>query len=460
MDAKTFRHQYLKEDRARRERWAYLTEGIEDDYKRWTIEVMMDNEASLVDKPRTLFDTTASSDIATFTKFALPLIRRIYPQSFIYDLVSVQPMNGPTGKAFYLNALYGTAKSGTAVTSETIAAADGSTTEFEYATAHTPIGLGSVTVSYTISSSSETATDASTNGVISGTHCSGTVNYHTGKIELTFTTAPDNSTNITVAYSYDKVGVGDRNDELMAMNYSDDSEANSPNQEMNLSITSVDITTSEKALKTVINMEAVQDMYSQFGLRAENELARIVADQIRREIEIEIAYALLSGATAGNVSWTATTPSSAPWNALNPHEYAETLIDAMIDADTYVWNKRWNSTNWAIMSGANVARLEKLDAFKADVDSTKASVGITRAGVLRSRWTVYKAAAFPDNKILVGYKGDSALDAGFVHCPYIPLYKTPLFIDPDTLQQKQATMSRYGNKVLEGDCYATVTISY
>lgn len=456
-----FKHQYLKEDKARRERWTYLTEGIENDYTRWTVEVMLDNEALLAKRPQTLLgDATTSSDIATFTKFALPLIRRIYPQSFIYDLISVQPMNGPTGKAFYLNALYGTAKSGTAVASETIAAADGSTTDFEYATVNTPIGFGSVVVSYTVGSTAYTASDSTTNGVISGTGCSGTVNYNTGKIALSFDTAPDNSTNITVAYSYNKVAVGDRNDQLFAQNYSDDTETNSPNQEMNISITSVDISTTEKALKTVIDMEAVQDMYSQFGLRAENELATVVANQIRREIEIEIAYALLNGASAGNVNWSATVPSTAPWTSLNPKEWAETMIDAMIDADTFVWNKRWASTNWAVMSGANAARLEKLDSFKADVDSQKANLGLTRAGVLRGRWTVYKAAAFPDNKILVGYKGDSFLDSGFVHCPYIPLYKTPLFVDPDTLQQKQATMSRYGNKVLEGDCYATVTISY
>ena len=458
---KDFRHDYLAEDKARKNRWAYLTEGIDDDYKRWTVETMMDNEAAYGNRPSTMFaDATASTAIAAFSKFALPLIRRVYPKSFIYDLVSVQPMSAPTGKAFYLNALYGTTKAGTAVAAEAVATGDGTTKDYEYATAHTPVGFGSITVDYVIGAAALTATDAVTNGVITSATCNGTINYNTGKVELSFTTAPDNASAITIDYHYDKVAIGDQNDELLAQNYSDDTEANSPNQEMNLSITSANITAVEKALKTTINMEAVQDMYSQHGLRAENELAQIVADQIRREIEIEIAYALLSGATAGNVNWSATAPAAAPWTALNPKEWAATMVDAMVDADTYVWNKRYASTNWAVMSGASVARLEKLDMFKADVDANQANLGLTRAGVLRSRWTVYKAAAFPDNKVLVGYKGDSFLESGFAHSPYIPLYKTPLFIDPDTLQQKQATMSRYANTMLEGDCYATVTISY
>ncbi|HHD73245.1 MAG TPA: hypothetical protein ENL02_05030, partial [Epsilonproteobacteria bacterium] len=380
-----FAHAYLKEDKARRERWAYLTEGIEDNHIRWTLEVMLDNEANAANRPQTMFsDTTTTTNIATFTKFALPLIRRIYPASYIYNLISVQPLTGPTGKAFYLDAQYGTAKAGTGVTSEVVAAADGSTTEFEYTVAHLPVGFGSVTVTATVSSAAVTATDSATNGVLAGDF-DGTINYNTGKVTLSFGTAPDSSTNITIDYTYDKVAVGDRADQLFAHNYSDDTPANSPAQEMNVTISGVDITTTEKALKTIIQMEAVQDMYSQFGLRAENELATIVANQIRREIEIEIAYALLNGASAGNVNWSATVPSSAPWTSLNPKDWAETMVDAMIDADTFVWNKRWTSTNWAIMSGAAVARLEKLDSFKADVDSQKANLGLTRAGVLRSR---------------------------------------------------------------------------
>ena len=455
----SFKHAYLKEDKARRERWAYLTEGIEDSHIRWTLEVMLDNEINASRRPQTMFtDATTVANIATFTKFALPLIRRIYPASYIYNLISVQPLNGPTGKAFYLDANYGTAEAGTVITTEVIAAADSSTTEFEYTVAHLPVGFGSVTVDATDGTGAVTATDGTTNGIIAGDF-DGTINYNTGKVTLSFGTAPTTG-NITIDYTYDKVAVADRADQLFAHNYSNDTPANSPNQEMNVTISGVNITTTEKALKTVIQMEAVQDMYSQFGLRAENELATIVASQIRREIEIEIAYALLAGASAGNVNWSASVPGSAPWTTLNPKDWAETMVDAMIDADTFVWNKRWSSTNWAVMSGAAVARLEKLDSFKGDVGEQKANLGLTRAGVLRSRWTVYKAAAFPDNKILVGYKGDSFLESGFVHCPYIPLYKTPLFVDPDSLEQKQAAMSRYGNKVLEGDCYATVTIQY
>ena len=39
-------------------------------------------------------------------RFALPLIRRIYPNLIANELVSVQPMKEPSGKIFYLDYKY------------------------------------------------------------------------------------------------------------------------------------------------------------------------------------------------------------------------------------------------------------------------------------------------------------------------------------------------------------------
>ncbi len=54
-------------------------------------------------------EDTLSTDIATFPTAALPLVRRIHHQLVATQLVSVQPMKGPSSYIFYLNKKYGTA---------------------------------------------------------------------------------------------------------------------------------------------------------------------------------------------------------------------------------------------------------------------------------------------------------------------------------------------------------------
>jgi hypothetical protein len=84
---------------------------------------------------------------------------------------------------------------------ETIGAGDGSTTSFSATLSNVPVEKGSISISYTINGTSYTAVDDG-RGNISGVHVtSGTVDYATGSISLTFDTATDNGTNIDCNYA-------------------------------------------------------------------------------------------------------------------------------------------------------------------------------------------------------------------------------------------------------------------
>lgn len=87
---------------------------------------------------------------------------------------------------------------------ETIAVGDGTTTTFNYTTKNIPVSYGSVSIYYTIGGISYTANDDG-NGNISGNNLSGTVDYSSGSISLTFSTAPDNGINIDIRYSISEV---------------------------------------------------------------------------------------------------------------------------------------------------------------------------------------------------------------------------------------------------------------
>ena len=87
---------------------------------------------------------------------------------------------------------------------EKIADGDGATTSFTYTTQNIPVSPNSVTIYYTISGTDYTANDDG-EGNITGEQLTGTVNYTTGDISLTFSTAPDNGTPINVKYSCSSV---------------------------------------------------------------------------------------------------------------------------------------------------------------------------------------------------------------------------------------------------------------
>jgi len=82
---------------------------------------------------------------------------------------------------------------------DTVGTGDGTTTAFSATLTYTPVVAGTVTVNYTIGGTAYSATDDGA-GNISGTDVTGTIDYSTGAISLTFTTAPDASTSITAAY--------------------------------------------------------------------------------------------------------------------------------------------------------------------------------------------------------------------------------------------------------------------
>jgi hypothetical protein len=51
-----------------------------------------------------------------------------------------------------------------------------------------------------------------------------------------------------------------------------------------------------------------------------------------------------------------------------------------------------------------------------------------------------------DKGILMGYAGESYMDRGYAYCPYIPLAKTPIILDPDFCP-RSGLLTRYGKKL-------------
>ena len=96
-------------------------------------------------------------------------------------------------------------KTATAVTAEALVTdAGGALTEFAVFAANGDIEPGSVTIDATVGAAGKEATDANSDGKITGDsgNISGFVDYASGFIYLKFATAPDDNTNITADYTH------------------------------------------------------------------------------------------------------------------------------------------------------------------------------------------------------------------------------------------------------------------
>ena len=105
--------------------------------------------------------------------------------------------------------------------------------------------------------------------------------------------------------------------------------------------------------------------------------------------------------------------------------------------------------NWLLTSPLVASLLEsaaKLEGgiAREDGPTNMGANSIEFKGKFMGRYDLYVDPMFPQDEILVGYKGSNAMDAGFIYAPYIPLQQLPTITDPETFQPRKGILTRYG----------------
>ena len=60
--------------------------------------------------------------------------------------------------------------------------------------------------------------------------------------------------------------------------------------------------------------------------------------------------------------------------------------------------------------------------------------------------------------MLVGRKGSSFLESGYVYAPYVPLQVTPTIFGPEDFVPRKGVMTRYAKKMVRPDMYGLVVV--
>ena len=86
-----------------------LLEGMENDWQKSGMAVLLENQARQLISENSKTSPSAGSGVGDeeWSGVALPLVRRVFGNIVAQELVSVQPMNLPSGLVFYLDFKYG-----------------------------------------------------------------------------------------------------------------------------------------------------------------------------------------------------------------------------------------------------------------------------------------------------------------------------------------------------------------
>ena len=252
--------------------------------------------------------------------------------------------------------------------------------------------------------------------------------------------------------------------------------------EIDIKIESLPVTAQTRKLRARWSPELAQDLNAYHSMDAEVELTQILSEQIALEIDREILNDLLTQAQGANFFWSrspgkfvnkrtgqeiARTSSLRPGPAFTGtvREWYETLTETVIDVANEIHRKTLRGSANFIVVSPDVATILEASvlyrpSYSLDGDGqvgTPFTMGAEKVGTLSNRFTVYKDPYFPRNKILVGYKGGSYLETGFVYAPYVPLIVTPTIFQPEDFTPRKGVMTRYGKKMVRADFYGTVT---
>jgi len=252
-------------------------------------------------------------------------------------------------------------------------------------------------------------------------------------------------------------------------------EGNANIPEIDIRVDSISITAVTKKLKAKWTPELGQDLNAYHNLDAEVELTSILSEQIGLEIDREILEDLIKGATAGTFYWSRspglfvnrTTGAEIGASARAPdftgtvsHWY-ETLIETINDVSAQIHRKTLRGGANFIVCGPETANvLEFTSGFRAKVthEDEKGEIGAVNVGSISKKFDVYVDPYFLRNVILVGRKGSSFLESGYVYAPYVPLQVTPTIFGTEDFVPRKGVMTRYAKKMVKPDLYGLVII--
>jgi len=242
----------------------------------------------------------------------------------------------------------------------------------------------------------------------------------------------------------------------------EDLELESQMGEVSFELDSVTVSVTERKLRATWTPELAQDVSAFHNIDAEAELTALLSEQVAAEIDREILRDLRKGA-AWQLRWDYNGWKRLPNNnGYTQKDWNQTLVTAInqISAQIHKSTLR-GGANFIVVSSEVSAIFDDLEYFhvsNASPEQDNYNMGIERVGSLSGRYTVYRDPYAPAKSVLVGHKGKSLLDTGYIYAPYVPLQLTPTMYNPFNFVPVKGIMTRYAKKFVNNRFYGQVSV--
>jgi hypothetical protein len=233
--------------------------------------------------------------------------------------------------------------------------------------------------------------------------------------------------------------------------------------EVSFRLDEVVVSVEERKLRATWSPELAQDVSAFHNIDAEAELTAMLSEQVAAEIDREILRDLRKAAAWqlrwDYNGWRKASTSASPYTQ---KEWNQTLITRLnqISAQIHKSTLR-GGANFIVVSSEISAIFDDLEYFHvsdANPEQDQYNMGIERIGSLSGRYQVYRDPYAPAYSVILGHKGKSLLDTGYIYAPYVPLQLTPTMYNPFNFAPVKGIMTRYAKKVVNNRFYGHVRV--
>jgi hypothetical protein len=233
--------------------------------------------------------------------------------------------------------------------------------------------------------------------------------------------------------------------------------------EVSFKLDEVVVSVEERKLRATWSPELAQDVSAFHNIDAEAELTAMLSEQVAAEIDREILRDLRKAA-AWQLRWdyAGWRKSSSVANPYTQKDWNQTLITKINQLSAQIHKSTLRGgANFIVVSSEVSAVMDDLEYFHvsdANPEQDQYNMGIERIGTLSGRYQVYRDPYAPAFSIIVGHKGKSLLDTGYIYAPYVPLQLTPTMYNPFNFAPVKGIMTRYAKKVVNNRFYGHVRV--
>lgn len=234
--------------------------------------------------------------------------------------------------------------------------------------------------------------------------------------------------------------------------------------EVSFKLSDVTVSVEERKLRATWSPEMAQDVAAFHNIDAEAELTAILSEQIAAEIDREILRDLRHGAPWqlrwDYNGWRRQMAFSTNYTQKDWNQTFMTLIN-QISAQIHK-AVLMGGANFVVVSTEISAMLNDLEYFHvtdANAEAVNYSLGIEKVGSLQGRYTVYVDPYAPAESCILGHKGNSLLDTGYIYAPYVPMQLTPTIYNSENFAPVKGIITRYAKKMVNNRFYGAIVCS-